>query len=33
MVKEDAMIATGFFPAEKNQIYHVNPEEDDLFLI
>lgn len=33
LVKEDAMIATGFFPAEKNQIYHVNPEEDNLFLI
>jgi seryl-tRNA synthetase len=33
MVKEEAMIATWFFPAEKNQIYHVNPEEDDLYLI
>lgn len=33
LVREDAMIATGFFPADKNEIYHVNPGEDDLYLI
>lgn len=33
MVKEEAMLATWFFPAEKKQIYHVNPWEDDLYLI
>ncbi len=27
------MEATGFFPADKQQIYSVNPGEDDLFLI
>lgn len=38
LVKEEAMFATGFFPADKNEIYHVNPkseanpENDDLFL-
>lgn len=33
LVKEEMMVATGFFPAEKNEIYNVNPEEDDLYLI
>ncbi len=33
LVKEQAMIATGFFPADRQQIYHVNPEEDDLYLV
>lgn len=33
LVKEKAMIATGFFPADRNEIYHVNPGEDDLYLI
>lgn len=33
MVKEQAMYGTGFFPAEKNEIYNVNPDEDNLFLI
>lgn len=33
LVKEQAMIATGFFPADRSQIYHVNPDEDDLYLI
>jgi len=33
LVKEKAMFSTGFFPAEKNEIYHVNPEEDDLYLV
>ncbi len=38
LVKEEAMFATGFFPADKNEIYHVNPkseanpENDDLYL-
>ncbi len=33
LVKEDAMYATGFFPADRNEIYNVNPEEDNLFLV
>ncbi len=33
MVKEEAMYATGFFPADRNEIYHVNPEDDDLYLV
>ncbi len=33
LVKEHAMIATGFFPADRQQIYHVNPDEDDLYLV
>lgn len=33
LVKEKAMIATGFFPADRNEIYRVNPEEDDLYLV
>ena len=33
MVKEDAMFATGFFPADKNEIYSVNPDDDKLFLV
>ena len=33
LVKEMAMYGTGFFPADKNEIYHVNPGEDDLYLI
>jgi len=33
LVKEKAMIATGFFPADRNEIYRVNPAEDDLYLV
>ncbi|MBA4336262.1 serine--tRNA ligase [bacterium] len=33
LVHEKAMIGTGFFPADKNEIYSVNPGEDDLYLI
>ncbi|MEK7529116.1 MAG: serine--tRNA ligase [Patescibacteria group bacterium] len=33
LVKEEAMFATGFFPADRNEIYHVNPEDDNLFLV
>jgi seryl-tRNA synthetase len=33
LVKEEAMYATGFFPAERNEIYNVNPEDDNLFLV
>lgn len=33
LVKEKAMIATGFFPAERGEVYHVNPEDDDLYLV
>lgn len=33
LVREKAMFGTGFFPAEMNEVYKVNPGEDDLFLI
>ncbi len=33
LVKEEAMYATGFFPADRNEVYHVNPEDDDLYLV
>jgi seryl-tRNA synthetase len=33
LVKERAMFGTGFFPAEKNEIYEINQKEDDLYLI
>jgi seryl-tRNA synthetase len=33
LVREPAMYGTGFFPADRSQIYSVNPGEDDLFLI
>ncbi len=33
LVKEEMMYATGFFPADKNEIYKVNPGEDDLYLV
>ena len=33
LVREQAMTGTGFFPADKNEIYSVNPGEDDLYLI
>ena len=33
LVKESAMYGTGFFPADKNEVYTVNPSEDNLFLI
>lgn len=33
LVREEAMIATGFFPADREQIYHVNPEDDDMYLV
>ncbi len=33
LVKEHAMFATGFFPADRNEIYHVNPSDDNLFLV
>ena len=33
LVKEQAMFGTGFFPAENNEYYKVNPGEDDLYLI
>ena len=33
LVREHMMTATGFFPADRNEIYHVNPDEDDLYLI
>jgi seryl-tRNA synthetase len=39
LVKEEAMLATGFFPADRNEIYHVNPkskdnpDNDDLYLV
>ncbi|MBP9718748.1 serine--tRNA ligase [Candidatus Gracilibacteria bacterium] len=33
LVKEHAMFGTGFFPADRSEIYHVNPEDDDLYLV
>jgi seryl-tRNA synthetase len=33
LVREPAMFGTGFFPADRNQIYEVNPWEDNLYLI
>jgi seryl-tRNA synthetase len=39
LVREEAMYATGFFPADRNEVYHVNPkseenpENDDLYLV
>jgi seryl-tRNA synthetase len=33
LVKEPAMFGTGFFPADEDGIYSVNPGEDDLFLV
>ncbi len=33
LVREEAMFATGFFPADRNEVYHVNPGEDDLYLV
>lgn len=33
LVRERAMFGTGFFPAEKNEIYQVNSGEDNLYLI
>ncbi len=33
LVKEEAMYATGYFPADRKDIYTVNPEEDNLFLV
>lgn len=33
LVREPAMFGTGFFPADRNQIYEVNPGEDNLYLI
>lgn len=33
LVKEEMMYATGFFPADKSEVYSVNPGEDDLYLV
>jgi seryl-tRNA synthetase len=33
LVKEKMMYATGFFPADRNEIYEVNADDDKLFLI
>jgi len=33
LVRENAMFGTGFFPADKNEIYKVNADEDDLYLV
>lgn len=33
LVREKAMFGTGFFPADEDGIYSVNPGEDDLFLV
>jgi seryl-tRNA synthetase len=33
LVEEGAMYGTGFFPADKNEVYSVNPDDDDLYLV
>lgn len=33
LVREEAMWGTGFFPADKNEIYSVNKEDDNLYLV
>lgn len=33
MVRGKAMFGTGFFPADEDWVYHVNPDEDDLYLV
>lgn len=33
LVRERAMYGTGFFPADKNEIYKVNESEDELYLV
>jgi len=33
LVREQAMFGTGFFPAEKNEIYNINADEDNLYLV
>lgn len=33
LVREPAMEATGFFPADRNEIYSVNADDDNLFLV
>jgi len=33
LVREEAMWGTGFFPADQNEIYSVNKEEDNLYLV
>ncbi len=33
LAQEEAMFGTGFFPADRNEIYSVNPDEDDLYLV
>lgn len=33
LVRERAMFGTGHFPAERNEVYRVNPDEDDLYLV
>ncbi len=33
LVEEGAMYGTGFFPADKNEVYSVNPDDDGLYLV
>ena len=33
LVKEHMMYATGFFPADRNEIYTVNQDDDNLYLV
>lgn len=33
LVREKAMFGTGFFPADEDGLYRVNPDEDDLHLV
>lgn len=33
LVREEALVGTGFFPAGRESVYHVGPGTDDLFLV
>jgi seryl-tRNA synthetase len=33
LVREPALYGTGFFPADREQVYSLDPERDDLFLV
>ena len=33
LVREEALIGTGFFPAGRESVYHVGPGSDELFLV
>jgi seryl-tRNA synthetase len=33
LVREQALVGTGFFPADREQVYSLDPARDDLFLV